>query len=507
MTGAHPGRWRTHGDQRGVSFVPERGFTAGETVTVTTPLSIAGAEGGTFRYMVARPGAVPAGSVPSLYLLSPARAAAQQRAAAGTPGAYRSRPDLKPPPITINTSTGRSALGLLFASSGVPTSVADAGVLIYDDRGQPVWFKTLPPNGLGTLTRISYRGRDAVTWFEGYSPWQGGFKGSWIVADSTYSKIGEVAAGNGYVADGHELEVDSQGTRALLDVYNPVATDLSRYGGSASATVLEAVVQEIDLATGAVTFEWHSLDQVPVDDTYESLQAPAGGGQQVVDYFHPNSLAFDSVGGILVNGRHISATVKLDRTATGGSGVRWRLGGKHSDFTFQAPDGSSDPSYAPSYPHDARRRPDGTLSVYDNGVQRTPRYGRGIAWRLDEAAHTARAAQVWNHGKTLFGLIVGSNRPQPNGDQLVSFGSSGDTVDRVGRFNHFTGGSMYWTPGTAAHEVHGAIRDHWAQLGWERSPLGYPRTDEYDIPTGRRNDFVHGGISWDRATGVVTVTG
>lgn len=81
------------------------------------------------------------------------------------------------------------------------------------------------------------------------------------------------------------------------------------------------------------------------------------------------------------------------------------------------------------------------------------------------------------------------------------------TPDGTGRFNHFTGGSIYWTPGTGAHEIHGAIRDHWAQLGWERGPLGYPRTDEYDIPTGRRSDFAHGAISWDRATGVVTVTG
>ena len=33
------------------------------------------------------------------------------------------------------------------------------------------------------------------------------------------------------------------------------------------------------------------------------------------------------------------------------------------------------------------------------------------------------------------------------------------TPDGVGRFNHFEGGSIYWTPGTGAKEVHGAIRD------------------------------------------------
>ena len=59
------------------------------------------------------------------------------------------------------------------------------------------------------------------------------------------------------------------------------------------------------------------------------------------------------------------------------------------------------------------------------------------------------------------------------------------TPDGIGRFNHFQGGSIYWTPGTFAHEVHGLIRDRWASLGWERNPqLGYPISDEL-IPDRR----------------------
>jgi hypothetical protein len=53
--------------------------------------------------------------------------------------------------------------------------------------------------------------------------------------------------------------------------------------------------------------------------------------------------------------------------------------------------------------------------------------------------------------------------------------------------------------------VHGAIYAKWASLGWERSALGYPTSDEYAIPGGRRNNFVHGTISWDAATGATTV--
>jgi hypothetical protein len=59
------------------------------------------------------------------------------------------------------------------------------------------------------------------------------------------------------------------------------------------------------------------------------------------------------------------------------------------------------------------------------------------------------------------------------------------TPDGIGRFNHFEGGSIYWTPGTGAWEVHGLIRSYWAANGWERNPnLGYPITDEL-IPDRR----------------------
>lgn len=68
------------------------------------------------------------------------------------------------------------------------------------------------------------------------------------------------------------------------------------------------------------------------------------------------------------------------------------------------------------------------------------------------------------------------------------------TPDGIGRFNHFQAGSIYWTPRTWAHEVHGLIRNFWAQQGWERNPqLGYPITDEL-IP--------HRGIGYTRVPSI-----
>jgi hypothetical protein len=78
------------------------------------------------------------------------------------------------------------------------------------------------------------------------------------------------------------------------------------------------------------------------------------------------------------------------------------------------------------------------------------------------------------------------------------------TPDGVGRFNHFQGGSVYSTPTTGAREVRGPIRDAWASRGWERSALGYPVSDEYDVSGGRRNDFQGGALIWNASTGQVT---
>ena len=83
------------------------------------------------------------------------------------------------------------------------------------------------------------------------------------------------------------------------------------------------------------------------------------------------------------------------------------------------------------------------------------------------------------------------------------------TPDKIGRYNHFQGGSIYWTPKTGAYEVHGAIQDKWKSLGWEKSFLGYPITDEITTPDkiGRYNHFQGGSIYWTPKTGAHEIHG
>lgn len=68
------------------------------------------------------------------------------------------------------------------------------------------------------------------------------------------------------------------------------------------------------------------------------------------------------------------------------------------------------------------------------------------------------------------------------------------TPDGRGWFNHFEAGSIYWTPQTGPMMVRGVLRDRWADLGWERSWLGYPVADSYRLPGLTPAD--HPKVAW-----------
>src|SRR3954465_7898008 len=78
-----------------------------------------------------------------------------------------------------------------------------------------------------------------------------------------------------------------------------------------------------------------------------------------------------------------------------------------------------------------------------------------------------------------------------------------------GRFVHFQGGSIYWSPATGAHVIGGGIPDGWAAQGGETGPLGYPLTVVVSLPDGRGQAavFQGGSIYWTQATGAHAIRG
>ncbi|MFI5783792.1 hypothetical protein [Nocardia sp. NPDC051570] len=72
---------------------------------------------------------------------------------------------------------------------------------------------------------------------------------------------------------------------------------------------------------------------------------------------------------------------------------------------------------------------------------------------------------------------------------------------KPGRFNHFEGGSIYWSGNTGAHSSWGRIRDKWGDKDWENGPLGFPATDEFKAKNnGAGQHFESGSVYWSGNT-------
>ncbi len=127
------------------------------------------------------------------------------------------------------------------------------------------------------------------------------------------------------------------------------------------------------------------------------------------------------------------------------------------------------------------------------GTARTYERGRIYRSTATGAAYAVRGAVLTRY------LRLGG----PGG--LLGLPTSDETAVTGGRSSTFTGGRIYWSRATGAHEVHGAVLRRYLRLGGPDSRLGLPTTDEYAVPGGRRSDFARGWIRWDAATGATTV--
>jgi hypothetical protein len=290
---------------------------------------------------------------------------------------------------------------------------------------------------------------------------------------------------NGHPTDPHDIEFSDDGSRVLVQGWVQTTYDLSPWGGSANATVLNPVIQEQIVGTGEVTFEWSTLDHISPDETTESLTSGFG------DLFHSNSLEYDSDGNILVSMRNTSTVYKIDINT---GDVIWRFGGEQSDFTF------ANAADAPSYQHDARRLPDGQLSVFDNGNAHSPTESSGRSYTLDESAMTATLTSDLRANPAAYSPFIGNNRQVSNGNQLVSYGTTGRMVEFSGTSEVFTGTfASGWTsyrteradwnatPATAPDVVVGETEDDGSRevyMSWN----GATEVDSWRIEAGSSED-------------------
>lgn len=74
-----------------------------------------------------------------------------------------------------------------------------------------------------------------------------------------------------------------------------------------------------------------------------------------------------------------------------------------------------------------------------------------------------------------------------------------DGTQVIGRVSEFEGCTIYWSAGSGAFEVHGDIRVAYRGRGGPSGSLGFPTSDEGDVPGAggaRFNTFQHGSIVW-----------
>jgi hypothetical protein len=330
----------------------------------------------------------------------------------GVPGdAAAASPDTQPVPITVLTTSPTTARGLIFVT---PTSAgpnAVEGPEIVDGQARPVWFKPLPAGTTAYDFRVQeYRHEPVVTWVESRGAFSTGPTTDYI-ADRHYHVIATVTAGNGLIADIHEFHLTPEGT-ALITAYNTVSRDLTSVGGHANGLVTEGVVQEIDIASGHVIFEWHSLDHIGLDESHSPVSTSA---TVAWDYFHLNAVSIDEDGNLLVGARNSWAVYRIDRHS---GGVLWRLGGTKSDFTLG-------PNVAFAWQHNPTAADDhGLIRIFDNEASPTVLpYSRVIWVRHDDRRKTATLERWFKHPDNLSAGSQGNAEALDNGDTFVDWGA------------------------------------------------------------------------------------
>jgi Arylsulfotransferase (ASST) len=460
-SGKHTGTLKPHSDGQGASWVPSRPFRAGERVTVRTALDIPGAKGGDYGITIGEP-----------TTLGP-RVGEPPAVGRGNIQTFATEPSWQPPAVVINTAKPGRAPGLVFLAP--KAGRGQDGPMIVDDAGKMVWFKPIGNGDLAADFRVqTYQGKPVLTWWEG-KLFTGDGAGTGVIYDQTYRKVASVRAGNGYAFDLHEFTITPRDT-ALITIYQRFKKDLSNWGGTKSGRIVDSIVQEVDIKTGLVLFEWHSVGDVGLSESY--IPAPEKRGFEW-DYFHINSVAEDAQGNFIVSARNTWTVYKVGRVS---GRVASRLGGKKSDYKIGR-------GVAFAWQHSARPQPDGTLTIFDNdaGTKPVRKNSRALTLVLDPAKKTATLKTAFIHPGGLSAATQGNVEVLPNGNQFVGWGSRG-------YFSEFTPSGEAVFDGRVArgNDSYRAFRYPW--IGTPAAPPRIAATSTASQTTVR--------ASWNGATGV-----
>jgi hypothetical protein len=350
-------------------------------------------------------------------------------ALAGVSAATAAADTSSPPPVTILTH-GKVGHGDFFISPFGDATTYGNGPEILDQQGNVVWFQAVPAGQEASDFRTqTYHGQPVLTWWQG-TGLGGVAQGTDYIYNSHYQQIATVNAGNGLSADGHEFQITPQNTALILS-YTTKTVDLSKEipGAPTDQSVIDGVVQEIDIPTGKVLFQWRASDHVPYSQSEQPLPASASTPW---DWFHINAVHLDTDGNLLIDARDTWTTYKVNRST---GAIIWQLGGKSSSFKLQAAPGQSlnQAGEIFAWQHDPEALGNGVYTVFDNesagaantGAGSTAEFGlsRVVVFKLDTFHHTATLLDSFNQPDALTAPSQGNGQTTADGNLVVGWGS------------------------------------------------------------------------------------
>jgi hypothetical protein len=412
-SGVHAGKVLADSDGNGGSFIPTHPFTAGERVTVSTGLNIVGGTNGAYSFSVANP----TSPLPILHWPPASRSNNDVQF-------YHSRKDLEPVSLTVTKHGGNGDGDVFIAPQWGP--VQD-GPMIFDGNGNLVWFDRMRGDTSASNFEVQqYEGKPVLTWWQGTLAAGVAASGQDVIFDNTYKQIATVNAANGLHADLHDFVITPQGTALIMAEY-PVYWDASSVKGSKKQIVLDSVVQEIDIKTGLVLFQWDALDHIPLQYSYQTLPSSRGNP---FDVYHLNSISVDHDGNLIVGSRETWAAYKINRQT---GAIMWTLGGKHSSFRLL-------PGTYWAYQHDVEVRSsnDSQFTLFDDegGPPQVRSQSRAIHVALDFTHMTARSTVDEKHSPPFASNYEGNVQALSDGDfvgwgqqpYVTQFDGHGNTV-------------------------------------------------------------------------------
>ncbi len=394
----------------------------------------------------------------------------------GSTQSFHSAPGLHPPRLGLTADPDHASGDILLT----PVGGGQPGPLIVTGQGRVVWFHPLSGGQVAMNLQVqSYKGRPVLTWWRGRLVVAGGTiygVGRDVIMDGSYRTLAVVRGGGGHEADLHEFQITPQGT-ALLDEYVPVQMNLTRLGGPSSATVLDCVIEELDIGTGHVLWQWQALGHVPLTASHWPVPKSS---RSYFDYFHINSIQQLPDRNLLVSARNTWSIYEISRTT---GKVIWTLGGKRSNFTMQ-------PGTRFEWQHDARMHPGGILSLFDDASapQEEPQSSAKLL-RVDTKTMTVRLVHRYTHKPPLLADLAGNAELLPNHNVFVGWGRAPD-------FSEYTPSGRQIFSGSFAL---GVLSYRAFRFDWIGRPHTRPALAVANRPHGRLRVYA----SWNGATQVV----